>query len=209
MHYYKIILFFFIIICFISCKTFNEDNDGPKIQRIVKLNQDGILDTLPSAIAGEVVQKAILEKIGDKVEFPVGQPFELIIQSINPGEMDLNYTFDENKQMGYLSVVKKEEIRKVVLKDKCQIERIPPGELPLIEIANGMAKEQIIITPLFNNKKDCEFLGYEIRYGSQEKGCRSANVSIFNDCMKNNNGNNKVKSKPKKIDYWLDYLFGK
>ena len=205
MHYYKIILFFFIIICFISCKTFNEDNDGPKIQRIVKLNQDGILDTLPSAIAGEDVQKAILEKIGDKVEFPVGQPFELIIQGINPDEMDLNYTFDEYKQIGYLSVVKKEEIRKVVLKDKCQVERIPPGALPLIEVANGIAKEQIIITPIFNNKKECQFIGYEIRYGSQEKGCTSANVTIFNECTKRKP--DPGISKPKNNDYWIEYLF--
>lgn len=205
MHYYKIILFFFIIICFISCKTFNEDNDGPKIQRIVKLNQDGILDTLPSAIAGEVVQKAILEKIGDKVEFPVGQPFKLIIQGINPDEMDLNYTFDENKQMGYLSVVKKEEIRKIKLYEKCQVIKVPPGNLPLIEIDGSIAKEQVIITPIFNNKKDCEFLGYEIRYGSQERGCRSSNVSIFNKCTKDPS---KGTSKLKNNDYWLEYLFG-
>jgi hypothetical protein len=35
MHYYKIILFFFIIICFISCKTFNEDMMDQKFKELL------------------------------------------------------------------------------------------------------------------------------------------------------------------------------
>lgn len=71
-----------------------------------------------------------------------------------------------------LRVAKKNDVT-VRFTSKCQVYTIGnTNVLPPIEIAKGLDPQQVIITPLCDGVDSV--IGYEIRYGAAESGCRNA-----------------------------------
>jgi len=76
--------------------------------------------------------------------------------------------------------------KKITLKSKCDVVEIRGlYDIPEINLDPDLSPEQIIITPLFDN--DCLRYGFQIRYGSTERGCGSVAIAVlkrFQRCTK-------------------------
>ncbi len=116
--------------------------------------------------------------------------------------------------MAFLKVVDKIE-SKVKLSKMCQtVERMNIDYIPEIEIAPELSPQQVVISPIVDN--NCEVIGYQIRYGTIERGCRknprAAEIfDKFNRCYPKGSKTTKPrkKSKSNKKHDCLEYqLFG-
>lgn len=193
------VLFLFSLLI-ISCNTPTPGNGTTTvIQGKVTKNNDFV-----KAIAGEEQEYKLLSS-GDYVDIKIGEPFRLLIGDLDPEYYDLEYSFDFASNSGRIEVVRRTSSRIVVLENKCQIKNIGPGVIPEIAVKEEMPKHQVVVTPRYN--KNCEFLGYEIRYGSIEEGCKQgkSNLNTLRKCFP-------IKKKyvrgQNQDDYWTDILFG-
>lgn len=127
----------------------------------------------------------------DRAEFFVGEPIRLHAESIDFG----NYTFKTSVVKSYAGrskvVMSLERILQntVRLEEKCQtIFWNNPYYTPIIEIGSSLQPEQIVLTPVFNER--CRRIGYEIRYGSTERGCAKQareKLERFKQCVGSDN----------------------
>lgn len=156
-----------------------------------------------------------LSRPGDYVEFPKDVPVEFTLVDLDPTKYDLEYSFDSETNLARIQVVEKNyENRIVVLDKKCQIKYIPPGKIPQVMVNEELPEQQVVITPRYN-QPDCEFIGFEIRYGSIEQGCTKGKVVL--NALNNCRGKTKPavtvekgEKGPKNWDkYWKNFLFGK
>lgn len=86
--------------------------------------------------------------------------------------------------------------RKIRIEDKCQIVEIPFGNIPEIELGEKVKKEQIIFTPIVDDK--CNVIGLEIRAGTIQAGCKEGrhNLIRLNNCFNNKSIKNQSHRKP-------------
>jgi hypothetical protein len=112
-----------------------------------------------------------LAEPGDNVVLRMGSPVQSIILDIDPDIEAIESVIDDELGTIVLRVVSTRN-NIVRLERKCQtIERVGAGPIPSIDLAPGLQPEQIVITPLCD--KPSLIIGYSIRYGSVERGCKS------------------------------------
>ncbi len=179
-----------------GCRTFDMIfNPGDYIPRDTPREKEYIYDTIFVANAqGEMVSVApepkkakqlVFDKVGESCTFKPGETIEVISDGVDFSQ----YTFDietrEDNEDITLTLVDK-DVTRVILASKCQtIIRTGIEVVPKVEVAPGLKPEQIVCTPLFDD--ECQKIGYEIRYGSEERGCRKEarpNLIKFRDCAK-------------------------
>ncbi len=125
----------------------------------------------------------VLANPGDEITLKMGEQVSTVIADIDPDTEVVETVIDDELGTICLRVAsaKKNVVR---LAKKCQtIERIGTGPLPSVELADGLHPEQIVITPLCDGSQSV--VGYSIRYGSTERGCRSearAALRAFERC---------------------------
>jgi hypothetical protein len=143
----------------------------PRAGEIVQVsNQDGELAT--SALAGlQPNSDSRLWSEGDIVRVANGRAINIDLSGFNPDREVIVTEVGSNGSELLLRVAKK-STAKIIFTSKCQVFTIGNTDvLPPIEIAKGLALQQVIITPLCDGVNSV--IGYEIRYGSAEAGCRS------------------------------------
>lgn len=145
-----------------------------------------------SNIAGFTPTKQLVfTSIGQTFNIKPGQSFEIVAENIDFS----NTTFDieTNEATGEIKLkLVDKDFSKVKLEYKCQtILRTGIDFVPKIELADGLDPEQIVVTPVFDD--NCKRIGFQIRYGSEERGCRKEAQEIldkFRNCSKNTSMNN-------------------
>ncbi len=72
----------------------------------------------------------------------------------------------------------------IFLTNKCQIVHVGMGPIPSIITTGNAANEQVIVTPWID--EDCNQIGFEIRAGSVESGCKNGlgNLRRLKSCNK-------------------------
>lgn len=146
----------------------------------------------------------VLADPGDEITLKMGEQVSTVIADIDPEAEVVETVIDDDQGTICLRVAsaKKNVVR---LEKKCQtIERIGTGPLPSVELADGLHPEQIVITPLCDGAESV--VGYSIRYGSEERGCRSearAALRAFERC----HGEKKQRSKSAKAEEPWRVLF--
>ncbi len=202
----KIILFIIILISLNSCKTvdmiLNSDNyikrDGVKeveirYDTVIVTNNEGSLTS--GVVAGiNPKRKIIFDKIGQSYTFVSGETIELITDGVDFGKSAFDVITNGNSNDITIKLIDI-EMDKVKLTSKCEtIERNGIDFIPKIEVAEGLDPEQIVITPLFDN--NCVRTGYQVRYGSSERGCKKEAADVL-DRFKKCAGKNQSKQKTK------------
>ena len=168
-----------------ACNTVQLPEEYVTGNVVLAVDQDGTFnrESQPSGTVKEFVFRS--EK--DRAEFFVGDPIRIRTEDIDFG----NYTFKTVVAQGQpgrdrvtmtLERVLENTIR---LEEKCQtIFWNNPYYTPVIEISSVLDPEQIILTPVFNS--ECRRIGYEVRYGSEERGCKKQakeKLSQFKRCV--------------------------
>jgi len=193
----KILLIFLIIFLLNSCKSWdillNPDNyiqrDAPIEKEIIYdtvivwINNDGINDPLPGM---KPTKQIIFTNIGQTFTFKTGETIKIVSDGIDFSKA----TFDIETNLETNDIILKlvdKDFSKVYLTHKCQVVlRTGIDFVPKIELARGLEPEQIVITPVFDDK--CNKIGFQIRYGSVERGCKKEAAEVikrFNACVKN------------------------
>ncbi|MEJ5286803.1 MAG: hypothetical protein CH6_1641 [Candidatus Kapaibacterium sp.] len=144
-------------------------------------NKDGNVTT---AVAGLPNKRVVLSEIGQSFTIKKGEIVEFIF-NIDVADATLDITTDLETNDITFKLVQK-DTAKVYLTSKCQtVKRYQVGAVPAVEVSPNLRPEQIISTPLFDN--NCQMIGYEIRYGSEERGCKkeaSEALKRFVECTK-------------------------
>lgn len=137
-------------------------------------------DMLEEVYTGARVTKTIVfTDEGQSTTFKEGEPVELIFDGLDMSKYSLDIKHNRSTGEITFSVVDNEDT-KVILTEKCEVvERRNTSYLPMIEVAEDLNPEQIIITPIFDN--DCNQLGYQIRYGSEERDCEKVATPILTE----------------------------
>ncbi|MBM2813470.1 MAG: hypothetical protein HW421_232 [Ignavibacteria bacterium] len=189
MNNYKIISFVIFSLLLSSCRVLDfmvhpgdyQRRDAPKEVEIRYINEPIIIANKSGelASAGEKLpdKKFIISKIGQSFSINPGQTVEYVADNIDFSKYTFDIETDETTKEIKMILVDK-DFSKVTLKSKCHtIERRGIVLAPKIEVAEGLDPEQIVITPLFDEK--CNPDGYEIRYGARERGCREESQKNF------------------------------
>ncbi len=127
-----------------------------------------------------------LQSIGDEIVMKYGESVLIVIDSLNPTAVTIESIVDEATKTVTLRVVDKDK-DVVMLTHKCQtVDRIGGGAtaFPKISIADGLALEQVVVTPMCDDKN--RLAGYSIRYGAEERGCQvqaQAGLKSFHRCF--------------------------
>ena len=127
-----------------------------------------------------------LQDIGDEIVMKYGESVLIVIDSLNPTAVTVESIVDEASKTVTLRVVDKDK-DVVMLTHKCQtVDRIGGGAtaFPKISIADGLALEQVVVTPMCDDKN--RLAGYSIRYGAEERGCSvqaQAGLKSFHRCF--------------------------
>ena len=153
-----------------------------KIDTVKIVNNSGIVN---EAIAGHPLTKQLkFTRIGQSYSFKSGESLEIISDGINFSNATFDIETNEVTKEIKLTLVDK-NFSKVILTSKCQtIERYDISIIPKIEVAKGLDPEQIVVTPMFDDS--CNKIGYQIRYGSEERGCGKVAKKVlkrFNECV--------------------------
>lgn len=187
---FKITVVISILLFLGSCKTVDMIlHPNRYIERDSPREKEYIYDTIrisnnqgqiEDAVAGFKPQKQLIfTKIGQSYNFKSGESIEIISDGVDFSNTTFDIETDENTKEIKLKLIDK-DISKVYLDKKCQtIIRTGIDFVPKVEVAKGLDPEQIIITPIFDNA--CNKMGYEIRYGSSESGCRKEAKKVLDD----------------------------
>jgi len=190
-----------------GCKTadmiFHPDDfikrDSPRqyefVHDTIKLYNDQ--GEMSDAIKGASInRRLVFSNVGESYKFKSGEAVEVIMDGIDMSVAGFDIVTDDNTGDITLKLIDK-AFTKVKLESKCQtIVRTGIDYVPKIEVAQGLKPEQIVVTPMFDD--DCNKIGYQIRYGSTEKGCRKEAREVltkFKDCEDGKIGNNKSGNK--------------
>lgn len=137
-----------------------------------------------TSVAGYPSKRVVFNEIGQSFTIKQGEIVEFVLD-IDIQQASFDILTDLQTKEITLKLVQK-DTTKIYLSSKCQtIKRYQTGWIPPIEVASNLNPEQVIATPLFNN--NCEVIGYEIRYGSEESGCKSVareTLQRFVECSK-------------------------
>ena len=140
-------------------------------------------------------------KIGQEYKFQNGESIEVILDSIDMNTMTLDMVTDEATKEITLKLIHKDSAR-VFISERCQtVNRYNTNFIPKVELAKGVPMEQVVSTPICDD--DCNVIGYQIRYGSIQGGCRDMETTQifrkFKDCQKDGKVSN-AKSSNKLTD---------
>jgi len=106
---------------------------------------------------------------GSSTTFRLGDPVALVLEGVNQDSHAIETSLDDESGMVTMRVLSKRDGTVYVTK-KCQTFVYSSlTDLPKITVASGLDPEQIIVTPLCDRYGD--LYGYELRYGSVERGC--------------------------------------
>lgn len=202
----KLLLPLLIMLLIGGCQSFDMFfNPGDYMRRDTPREKEYITDTVFITNAtGEIVnepapkkaKQLVFENVGESCIFKPGETIEVISDGVDFSQYTFDIETSEENQDIKLTLVDK-EATKVILTTKCQtIIRTGIEVVPKVEVAPGLKPEQIVCTPLFDD--ECQKIGYEIRYGSEERGCRKEakpNLVKFRDCAKEKP--NKSNKKPR------------
>jgi hypothetical protein len=127
-----------------------------------------VQDTALVVCRGERPSRVIIFSYpGQEETFKVGEVIRIILDGVDLEQSRLEGDFTGS---GYVKLRLVNQSDPVQLKSKCQTIRIFQLSIPKIEVLPEIqGQEQVIVTPIYN--KQCEHIGYEIRYGSTERGC--------------------------------------
>ncbi|HPI20684.1 MAG TPA: hypothetical protein PKY56_10320 [Candidatus Kapabacteria bacterium] len=129
---------------------------------------------------------------GQQFVFKKGQKVNISVDNVDFSKVTFVIATDESNNTVKMQTVNVSDAI-VYFEKKCQVFTWhEPNYLPKIEVADSVENQQIVLTPMFND--DCEKIGYQIRYGSTERGCREEAKEVlrkFNKCV----GGIKVKAK--------------
>jgi hypothetical protein len=178
MSYVKSAIFGSLIMMLISsCTTFQKQATVTNIVydtiRVHIDNDNNLRRTGTNAIAGiPPTKRVVFTGPNQAVTFQQGDQLELISDGIDFGLYTFDIVTDDETDEVTIKVIDKEE-SKVVLTKMCQtIERMNIDNIPEVEISPDLSPQQIVITPIVNNTSDCSIVGYQVRYGTLERGCR-------------------------------------
>lgn len=171
----------------------------------VLINNDGEITYLKPTPGFKTIKPFILSNDYDFITINANEKIKLIVDNVDFCSSTLKVEKIDNESKIKISVVP--ITTDIVLENKCQIQKwFDPYVLPTIMLKDkfvGGKKEvdqQIVATPIYNQK--CERIGFQIRYGSIERGCVEGKKVLdeFNKC----NGFPRVKGKRplKLIDVW-------
>jgi hypothetical protein len=179
---------------FSSCASLPRETVYVYDSVFVKIQEDGDFESISPG--SKRLNKIIrLKKVGDSFKVKKGDNLKIDIDGADLANSII--TFDSDDESDSISV-NLESVNKsnIFLSGKCQTtEWYDSYSLPNIEVANGLNSEQIIITPLVNDK--CERIGFQIRYGSTGRGCSDEAREVltkYQKCFPNSS-----KPTPKKI----------
>lgn len=148
----------------------------------LKATPEGLMETV---VAGkDVPAEYRLSKRGDEVKFMMGKTIKLVVEGLDTRSQTVQSQIEEETGVVTLKVV---DINMdiVTLEKKCQtIQRLNTRTLPEIRLADGIEPQQIVVTPICDDNK--QVAGYQIRYGSEERGCRKEAqpaLIAFNRCF--------------------------
>ncbi|MBU3679745.1 MAG: hypothetical protein FGM32_09095 [Candidatus Kapabacteria bacterium] len=148
------------------------DAKKPEKTEVVKVtNIEGDIST--EVVAGGAPQASMrLWREGDVAKIRNNTEANVDVSGFDPtSEVIVTEVVDGGNEL-VLRVAKKSNV-KVRLSSKCQVYTIGNTDvLPPIEIAKGLDPQQVIITPLCDGVNSV--IGYEIRYGAVDAGCRNA-----------------------------------
>lgn len=117
----------------------------------------------------EAATAVTLRGVGASSTFRLGQPVAIAFEGVDVDSHTIVTMIDEASGTVTMRVLSRRD-GVVTISEKCQILRCSSlYDLPKIAIGPGLEIEQIIVTPLCNDKG---VYAYEVRYGSQERGCR-------------------------------------
>ncbi len=123
-------------------------------------------------------------RIGQSYTFAEGESIQIVLDGVDMNNSTFDVQKDPVTDAVTITLVDKYN-SKVVLQEKCQTIVRGGDVMPPIEVASGMDPEQIIITPIFDD--ECKQTGYQIRYGSEERGCKQQAkevLSNYHKCVK-------------------------
>lgn len=140
---------------------------------------------LKAVAGGNQTKEVTFTSFGQEYIFKKGETIAFNTSGIDFAIATFEYESIENSDNIIMRLVDKDR-DKVKLEKKCQtIVRTGDDIIPKIELAENLSPEQVIVTPLFDD--NCNKIGYEIRYGSTDSGCRNIalkNLKRFQDCKK-------------------------
>ncbi len=190
-------IYFLIIFFFVSCRTldiiFHPDDyikrdEHPTITEIIydTVKITNIEGNITTAVSGFPTKRITFTKIGQSYTFKNGETVEILLHEVDFTRA--TFDFETNLETKEVTIrLVDRDFSKVVLTSKCQIiKRIGAFSVPRIEVSPNLKPEQIVITPLFDN--ECRVNGFEIRYGSEERGCKDVakrTLSDFRRCSDN------------------------
>jgi hypothetical protein len=197
-----------ILIFFSSCSSlFNNSEESFIVYDTIRVEIDEYNNLRRAAVAGYPhIEQAVLSELGDEVTFQQGDQLELISNGIDFGLYSLDIVTDEEANEITIRVVDKQD-SKVILSRMCQtIERMNTDKIPEVELAPDLPPQQVVITPIVDD--ECYVIGYQIRYGTLERGCRRNDrakevYDSFNDCYpKKSNIKRHTRTLPNEKDYF-------
>lgn len=111
--------------------------------------------------------------------------------------------YDENSDTITIGLFDRYGEEPITLSKKCEVIEIRgKNEIPPIRVTSDLKPEQIVLTPIFDDS--CYKIGYQIRYGSIERGCGEVAGPVwkrFNNCVKE-------KKREKDPTCWEEAWFG-
>lgn len=100
-----------------------------------------------------------------------GKAVRIVFNDFDPTQHRLSTTSGDEPGMVKLEVVGIDDDM-IKLDTKCQVVNVyGQGEVPRVRVPPGITPEQIVVTPIVND--NCEIYGYQVRYGSVDRGCKS------------------------------------
>jgi len=175
----KIITILGLLLIFASCSSMKVNDSA-----FMKISDDSSYELIKSgtATAGNSKIKIVsLKNAGDSYTVDLNKPFLFSLEDFDPN--DLTIVTEINKDMGSATIkaLNKRNLETIEIKDTCQTYcSYDLDYFPTFTVASNLKKEQIIFTPIYNNKKDCKLIGYQIRYGDiQLAGCKESAGEIY------------------------------
>lgn len=155
-----------------SCSSAPPPPPPPQQQSVV------IQSEILSPVTGIVKEDTIsLGPSTGPVTLKDGQAVRMELVGFDPNKHRITTTLGEDPNTVRLEVVGIDD-GVVILKEKCQVVNIyGVGEVPRVRLPDNISTEQLIITPIVND--DCEIYGYQVRYGSEERGCKSVAKEVL------------------------------
>jgi len=126
-----------------------------------------------------------------------GKAIRLDLVDFDPLKHRIQTTLGNEPGMVRLEVIDIDE-GTVKLENKCQVVNVYGfGEIPQVRLPAGATPEQVVVTPIVNER--CEIYGYQIRYGSEERGCKQVAKEVlkrFQKCFSKTTANKKKPGAP-------------